>query len=81
MRGSLRGRLERLEAEASGLYRTLVLPEGETVRYSGEEALDAMLAAIDESDHWLLPHMRRSDTEDGLPGLIRAVEGGVEDDE
>lgn len=74
--GGLRRRLERLEAETEGLYNTLVLPNGETVRYSGEEALDAMIAAIDQTEHWLLPHMRRVEAADGLPGLIRAIEGG-----
>ncbi len=76
--GGLRRRLERLEVETEGLYNTLVLPNGETVRYAGEEALDAMLAAIDEAEHWLLPHMRAADplAPDGLPGLIRAIEGG-----
>ncbi len=77
---SIRRRLERLEAETEGLYNMLVLPNGEKVRYSGEEALDAMLAAIDETDHWLLAHMRRTDAADGLPGLIRAIEGGDGDE-
>ncbi len=77
---SIRRRLERLEAETEGLYNMLVLPNGEKVRYSGEEALNAMLAAIDQTEHWLLPHMRRVEVTDGLPGLIRAIEGGDGDE-
>lgn len=41
--GSLRWRLERLEAEAVPFYKTLLLPGGGTVRYTPKDALDAMI--------------------------------------
>jgi hypothetical protein len=40
--------------------------------------LEAMVAATHQGDHWLLPHMRRVYTAEGMPGLIRALEGNCE---
>ncbi len=71
---SLRSRLERLELEAAGLYETLHLPDGTGMLYTGEEMLDALSAAIRHEEHRLLPHVRQVDTNEGMPGLIRALE-------
>lgn len=71
----IRGRLERLETEAAGLYETLRLPDGSAVLYTGEEMLGALSAAIRREEHRLLPRIRKVDTREGMPGLIRALEG------
>ncbi len=71
-------RLKRLEKEAQDFYSILRLPDGTEVRYTGEEMLDAMIAAIHQGEHWLLPHVRRMDIREGMPGLIRALEGSRE---
>lgn len=74
----VRGRLTRLETEAEEFYSTLHLPDGTEVRYTGEEMLDTMIAAIHQGEHWLLPHVRKVETRQGMPGLIRALEGSRE---
>jgi hypothetical protein len=71
-----RDRLKRLERATEGFHGTLVLPDGSEVRYTGEEMLDAILAAVDEEEHPLLPYLRQMDTAEALPGLVRALEGG-----
>jgi hypothetical protein len=71
----LRGRMSRLEKQADGLYRTLRLPRGTEVRYSSEEMLYAVSAAIRREEHRLFPYTRQMDTKEGMPGLIRAIEG------
>jgi hypothetical protein len=38
--------------------------------------LEALLAAIDGQEHRLLPYLRQMPTREGMPGLIRALEGG-----
>lgn len=73
--GALRRRLERLEREATPLYSTLTLPTGEAVRYTGDEALEAMVAAIHEDEHPLLFRFLEADTTEGMPGLCRALAG------
>jgi hypothetical protein len=71
----LRGRMSRLERQADGLYWTLRLPDGAEVRYTSEEMLCAVSAAIRQVEHRLLPYIRQIDTKEGMPGLIRALEG------
>jgi hypothetical protein len=76
--GSLRGRLTKLEREAGEFYETLRLPDGTEVRYETSELLEALCAAIDGQEHRLLPYFRQIDTREGMPGLIRAIEGSRE---
>ena len=73
---SIRGWLKRLEREAGLLCGTLRLPDGREVSYEREEMLEALLAAIDGQEHQLLPYLRQMPTSEGMPGLIRALEGG-----
>ena len=73
--GRLRSRLERLEREVGPLYETRTLPTGETVRYTGDEALEAMVAAIHEDEHPLLARFLQPDTAQGMPALCRALAG------
>jgi hypothetical protein len=67
--------MSRLEKHADVLYRTLRLPDGTEVRYTSEEMLCAVSAAIRQEEHRLLPYIRQIDSKDGMPGLIRALEG------
>jgi hypothetical protein len=76
----LRDKLSRLEAETEGLYRVLQLPDGTKVRYSGEEMLDAVIAAIHQEEHPLLPCIRQIDSNQGISGLVLALEGSRGDD-
>ena len=66
--------MSRLERQANGLFRTLRLPDGAEVRYTSEEMLGAVCAAIRQEEHRLLPYVRQLDTTQGMPGLIRALE-------
>jgi hypothetical protein len=70
----LRSRLEHLEKLSDGLYRTLNLPDGQQIRYTHEEMMAAVIAAIRQEEHRLLPYIRQMDTKKGMPGLIRALE-------
>jgi hypothetical protein len=72
----LRGWLKRMEREAGPLRSTLRLPDGREVGYEREEMLEALLAAIDGQEHRLLPYLRQMPAREGMPGLIRALEGG-----
>jgi hypothetical protein len=74
------GRLGRLEREVSEFYETLKLPDGTEVCYTGEEMLEALCACIERREHRLLPYLRRAepDTTQGMPGLVRAIEGSRE---
>ena len=71
-------RLEELESEAIGV---LTLPDGSSVRYRRGslnevgDLFEAFLACMDGQEHWLLPYIRQMDTNQGLPGLVRAIEG------
>ena len=79
----LRRWMRRLERNAGPLYGTLRLPDGTEIRYEGGEMLDALLAAIDGQEHRLLPYLRSfakaepegSGASEGMPGIIRAIEG------
>jgi hypothetical protein len=70
----LREKVLKLEREVGASYDTLYLPDGTQVKYRGEDALEALSACIEGEEHWLLPHLRKTDTSVGLPGLIRALE-------
>jgi hypothetical protein len=69
-----------LEREAAEFYETLKLPDGTEVRYTGEEMLEALCACIERREHRLLPYLRQAkpDTREGMPELIRAIEGSRE---
>lgn len=73
--GRLRSRLEKLEREAGPLYKTLTLPTGGTLRYTTDEALEALGAAIHRTENPLLDRFMEADTTEGLPGLCRALVG------
>jgi hypothetical protein len=75
----LRDRLRRLERNAP-TRGTLQLPDGTEVRYGPEELLDALCAAIEGREHRLIPYLRQipSEAREGMPGLIRAIEGDAD---
>ena len=70
----LRDRLRKLERDAP-LGGTLRLSDGTEIRYGPEEMLDALCAAIEGDPHRLLPYLRQIDTNQGMPGLVQALEG------
>jgi hypothetical protein len=70
----LRDRLRKLERDAP-LGGTLRLLDGTEIRCGPEEMLDALCAAIEGDPHRLLPYLRQIDTNQGMPGLVRALEG------
>jgi hypothetical protein len=70
----LRGRMSRLERQAAGLYQTLILPDGQQIRYTHEEMMSAVIAAMHHQEYRLLPYIRQLDTTQGMPGLIRQLE-------
>jgi hypothetical protein len=72
---SVKTKLSKLEQRAKQHYEVIRLPDGSEVRYSGDNALDALCATLDQGDHWLLPAIRQVETSTGLPGLIRALAG------
>jgi hypothetical protein len=76
--GSIDRRLDKLEQETEGLYETLRLPDGTTVKYESGEKLEALFALLDGREHWLLPYLRAMDTNAGMPGLVHAIEGGAD---
>jgi hypothetical protein len=71
----LRRWVRKLERDAGPLHGTLRLPDGTEIRYEPEEMLDALLAAIDGREHRLLPYLRQIPTSEGMPGVVRALEG------
>jgi hypothetical protein len=74
----LRRWVRRLERVAGPLHGTLRLPDGTEIRYEPEEMFDALLAAIDGREHRLLPYLRQIPGGEGMPGMIRAIEGTSE---
>ena len=76
----IRTKLDRLEKAARQHYEVLRLPDGREVRYTSEDALDALSAAIAQEGHWLLPAIRQAGTNScsGLVGLIGALEASWE---
>jgi hypothetical protein len=75
---SLRTKLDILEQRAKRHYDVLRLPDGTEILYTGEDALEALCASIDQEDHWFLTHLRQAHTHVGVPGLIWALEGSKE---
>ncbi len=73
----LRDRLRRVERDAP-TGGTLRLPDGTKVSYGPDEMLDALCAAIEGRQHRLLPYLRSVPTREGMPGLIRAIEGDAD---
>ena len=73
----LRDRLRRVERVAPTGAARSGLPDGTEIRYGYEEMLGALCTAIDEREHRLLPYLRQmpSEVREGMPGLIRAIEG------
>jgi len=71
---SIRGRLDKLEQESEEFYETLVLPNGTEITYEAGELFDVLCAVLDGREHRLLPYLRAVDTNQGMPGLIRAIE-------
>jgi hypothetical protein len=70
----LKSRLEHLEKLSDGLYRTLTLPDRQQIRCTHEEMMAAVIAAKHDQEHPLLLYIRQLDTNQGMPGLIRALE-------
>jgi hypothetical protein len=70
----LKSRLEHLEKLSDGLYRTLTLPDGQQIRYAHEEMMSAVIAAMHQQEHRLLPYVRQLGTNQGMPGLILQLE-------
>ncbi len=72
---SLRTWLKRLERESEDLRGgTLELPDGTRIPYEGDEMLEALLAAMEGRHHRLLPYLRQMPTNQGMPGVIKALE-------
>ena len=67
--------MRKVEQGTEGLYQTLTLENGTKLKYEPEEMIDAIFAAIEGRDHPLLLYIRRMDTNEGIPGLVRALEG------
>lgn len=65
--------MSRLEKEAHGLYRTFTLPDGQQIRYTHEEVMAALSAAIHCRDHFLLDHIRWMEISPETPSMIRLV--------
>jgi hypothetical protein len=67
--------IKRLEREAGSLHGTLRLPDGTEVHYEREELFDALLAATSGREHRFLPYLRQIPGSEGMPGVVRALEG------
>jgi hypothetical protein len=74
----LRGKLRRLEKQAEGFCRTLTLPDGQQIRYTDEEVMAALSAAIHQQEHYLLPYIRQLGPSKGVPSMIGLVGALVE---
>ena len=73
----LKGRLSKAEQRVERFCNTLTLINGTQIPIEEGELLEALLAALERSEHWLLPHLRDlGQTKEGLPGLIWAIEAG-----
>ena len=70
----LRSRLRRLEGDPT-LGGVLTLADGTSVRYGPYEMLDALYAAIEGEEHRLLPYLRQMHTNEGMAGLVKAMDG------
>jgi hypothetical protein len=76
--GGIGRRLGKLERETEEFYEVLTLEDGTTVKYESAEKLEVLCALLDGREHWLLPFFRAVDTLEGMPGLVRALEGGAD---
>ena len=76
----MRSRLKRLEVLEAETIGVLTLPSGETVRYrqgslhEPGDMYEAFVACMEKREHWLLPYIRQIYTNEGMPGLVRAIE-------
>ncbi len=75
----LREKVQKLEREVGAYYETLYLSDGTQVKYRGENTLEALSACINREEHWLLPHLRKTETSVGFPGLIRVLENSIKE--
>ncbi len=75
---SIRGRIDKLQQEAEGFYETLTLPDGTEIKYEADEMFEVLCAVFDRREHRLLPILRQMNTYQGMPGLVRAIEGSRE---
>jgi len=73
MRDKLRTRLQKIEERVAGSTEVLRLPSGDIVRFSSEDALEALGAAIDGTDHWLHRPLQQANVTSGLGGLVCAL--------
>jgi hypothetical protein len=71
----IKDRLRKVEQETEEFYETLELPDGTKIRYEVGEMFEALSAVLDHREHHLLPNLRQIDTNQGMPGLVRALEG------
>ena len=69
---SLQGRIRKLRRQVPG-PDVLEHPDGRVIELGPTDGLDAVLAAVDGEEHWLLPHLLELDTTEGLAGLCRAL--------
>jgi hypothetical protein len=69
----IESRLRNLEQHYEHLYQTLTLPNGERVRYTHDEVMGALSAAIRKREHHLLPYVEQLDTTEGVPSMIRLI--------
>jgi hypothetical protein len=77
---NLRGWVKRLERGAGEHEHTLTMPDGAKVNYTGEEMFEAVIAALREEDHRLLPYIREMDAnKEGIANLLGALEGTNDD--
>ena len=73
----LKDRLSKAEQRAEGFCDSLTLADGTQIPLEEGELLEALIAALEGSEHRLLPHLRDlGGTKEGLPGLIWAMEIG-----
>ena len=70
----LRSWLKRLERRAKGRHHTLLLPDGQEIHYTGEEMLDAVVAASNREEHRLLPYIRQLPPNDPVANLVWALQ-------
>jgi hypothetical protein len=76
--GSIGRRLGKLERETEEFYEVLTLEDGTKIKYEAGEKLEVLYALLDGREHWLLPYLRGVDALEGMPGLVRALEGGAD---
>ncbi len=70
---SLRRRVDTLQHEAEAYFNVLHLPSGEKIRYTTDDALAALNAAVKGEHHWFIDIAVQADTREGLCGMIWAI--------